>query len=470
MSASAFRAMLDTMGGPSVEQQAETILSSINRGFFNPEDVFIGLDENNNIIYRIADKVFVQKLRDIGFKRPEYAGKLTVDIPAARAMAMLGVGSYVKLDREAMISDALTVAKSLQGKDPLAPESIKVLTTELSTLKQREKQAQQRETKRKRARKRRTKALNTLSTKGTEFQQSIEAVRTQAEQIDQTEAQQQLPPPEPANAAGVQTAATGDSPLDTDEPEKFALEKAASWLYNTLSSGIDSAEELYDQVAALPEDMAKGVIKLYNDNKEHFNKEFKALGGVATSALTDLKDWLDDKKDAGIDKAKSLGQYLKERYKQKKQQLEESWKNSRAKEALHNVGDNVKAYLTQANWGKVAGDYLTQFRESMEDYQKKMSEKFFPKLDELVENTKSIPAAAWYSFKSSPMAIEFFDKYYSPLKGWLHEKVENVKKWAMGGPGAMTGIRGFLRNMMSMAIARLSSPLLPALARSSNLR
>ena len=164
------------------------------------------------------------------------------------------------------------------------------------------------------------------------------------------------------------------------------------------------------------------------------------MGGVATSALTDLKDWLDDKKDAGIDKAKSLGQYLKERYKQKKQQLEESWKNSRAKEALHNVGDNVKAYLTQANWGKVAGDYLTQFRESMEDYQKKMSEKFFPKLDELVENTKSIPAAAWYSFKSSPMAIEFFDKYYSPLKGWLHEKVENVKKWAMGGPGAMTGI------------------------------
>ena len=331
MSTTAFRALLDTMGGPSVEQQVETILSSINRGFFNPEDVFIGLDENNNIIYRIADKVFVQKLRDIGFKRPEYAGKLTVDIPAARAMAMLGVGSYVKLDREAMISDALTVAKSLQGKDPLAPESIKVLTTELSTLKQRERQAQQREGKRKRARKRRERALNTLSTKGTEFQQSIEAARTQAEQIDQTEAQQQLPPPEPANAAGVQTAATGDSPLDTDEPEKFALEKAASWLYNTLSSGIDSAEELYDQVAALPEDMAKGVIKLYNDNKEHFNKEFKALGGVATSALTDLKDWLDDKKDAGIDKAKSLGQHLKERYKQKKQQLEESWKNSRAK-------------------------------------------------------------------------------------------------------------------------------------------
>ena len=242
---------------------------------------------------------------------------------------------------------------------------------------------------------------------------------------------------------------TGDNPLDEVEPEKFALEKAASWLHDALSGGIDSAEELYDKVAALPEDMAKSVARVYMEHKDHFNKEFRALGGVAASAMTDLKDWASDKYEAGVKITKTLSQHLKERYQQKKQQLEESWQNSRTREALHNVGDNVKAVVTQVEWGRLADEYATQFRETMEDYQKKLSETLLPKFDELVENTKSIPAAAWYSFKSSPMAVEFFDKYYSPLKGWLHEKVEDVKKWAMGGPGAMTGIRGFLRNMMS---------------------
>lgn len=447
MSTAAFKAMLDSMGGLTISQRAEMILTRIDRGFFNPEDVFIGLDENNNIIYRISDKVFVQKLRDIGFKSPQYAGKLTVDIPAARAMAMLGVGSYVKLDREAMITDALAVANSLQGKDPLAPESIKVLNNELSTLKKRDQHEKQREQQRKQQKKKRKKALDELGKHGVDFQQSVENAKKQADQLAQDEARQQLLPPELTNDQD-----------DEEDPEKFALEKAATWLHDTLSSGIDSAEELYDKIAALPENMVNAVIKVYQDNKGHFGREFKALGGVTVQALTDLKDWAAEKGQAGAGVAKSLYQGMKGKYQAKKKQLEESWQNSKTKQALDNAKDNVVAYATQANWGEVGGKYLTSFREAMEDYQKKLADKLLPKFDELVENTKSIPAAAWYSFKSSPMAIEFFDKYYSPLKSWVHEKVENVKKWALGGPGAMTGIRGFLRNIFSKpSLYRLKS-------------
>ena len=453
LSSQAFKAMLDSMSGPTMNQQAQLIWKEVAQGYFNPQDVFIGLDENNRIIYRIDNHIFVQELRKLGKQQPEYAAKMREDVPVTRAMAMMGVGSYIKLDREALITDALDVAKSLQGKDPLAPESIKLLSTELNAIKRRERHEQQREAKRERSKQKREQALDKLRTKGAEFQQSIEAARAQAAQLTQTEAQQQLPPPEPATepepSADVRTAVTGDNPLDEVEPEKFALEKAASWLHDALSGGIDSAEELYDKVAALPEDMAKSVARVYMEHKDHFNKEFRALGGVAASAMTDLKDWASDKYEAGVKITKTLSQHLKERYQQKKQQLEESWQNSRTREALHNVGDNVKAVVTQVEWGRLADEYATQFRETMEDYQKKLSETLLPKFDELVENTKSIPAAAWYSFKSSPMAIEFFDKYYSPLKGWLHEKVEDVKKWALGGPGAMTGIRGFLRNMLS---------------------
>ena len=449
MSTAAFKAMLDSMGGLTMSQQAQLIWQEVAQGYFNPQDVFIGLDANNRIIYRIDNHIFVQELRKLGKQQPEYAAKMREDVPVTRAMAMMGVGSYIKLDREALITDALDVAKSLQGKDPLAPESMKLLSNELNAIKKRERREQQREAKRERSKQKRERALDKLRTKGAEFQQSIEAARAQAEQITQDEARQQLLPPELND---------NSSQPDEEDPEKFALEKAATWLHNTLSSGIDSAQDLYDKIASLPENMVESVIKVYQNNKEHFGHEFKALGGVTVQALTDLKDWAAEKGQAGVGVAKSLYEGMKGKYQAKKKQLEESWQNSKTKQALDNAKENVTAYATQANWGEVAGKYMTSFREAMEDYQKKLSDKLLPKFDELVENTKSIPAAAWYSFKSSPMAIEFFDKYYSPLKSWVHEKVENVKKWALGGPGAMTGVRGFLRNIFSKpSLYRLKS-------------